>query len=163
MGLMEVGNLIEIHNNPVDRYWTGQGELAIGGETYKESPGIVSIGELTLKSGDQTSKMQLTVVANDNAFLQRYINDLGPLKVVIKWIYRLSMASGWVIIDHLFEGYLNGYSSESRTTTFRLATTLEDIKENPIRFMSHENQQDLHPQDRGFTYLRTLSERGLDA
>lgn len=162
--MIEVGNTIEIKTtfgNFVDRYWSGQGEIVVDGNTYSSSPGVVEINKLVVKSGDQDRKMAIIVRANKPAILKRYINDIGPAVVTIRWAYR-QMGKEWKFIPHLFEGQLSGYTLGNGTITFNLETFVGDIHTNIPRVMSHETQQALFPNDKGFTYLKNLATKGIE-
>lgn len=159
---MEIGQLISIDrpdgtSTITDRYWTGQGKVTIDGDEYDGKYGVIQIGDLIAKSGDQTGTMQLVMQGD----YQKYINDIGPARTVIRWIYRESISDDWTLVPHVFEGYLNGYRFVDTTIVFRLANSLEDILESPRRYFSNESQQDLFSGDKGFSHMRQLAGEGF--
>ena len=154
---IQVANTIEIRRGAtdIDRYWSGQGDITISGNKYTQAPGIVEVKQSVLKSGDQNRKMSVVLRSNENSFYQKYINDIGPVVIVIRWTYRANDAANWAFISHIFEGRVSGYSIANGNITFNVESFLGDIHTSKPMVMSAAI-------NKGFEYLEELAQKGIE-
>ena len=156
---MDIGNTLKID---IDQYWTGQGDITIGANTYLSNPGVIGFSSVTLQSGQGVKKTRASIRALKVSILNKYLQDVGPVDVEIKWIYRLGIASSWQFIPYVFRGSLDGYQIENGELRFEIQTLLDDIRQNPPKYWSHEDQIAEYPLDKGMEYLRILADKGIE-
>ena len=142
------------------RFWSGEGDLTIGGEVYQGN-NFISLSTAEASLDAPRRRMTASFPAIDAALRAALMQDPGPLVVEIRWIYSLDHGQTWLFVPRKFVGRLSSPVIRAGTYTIEIETFGGDVdRGRPLRW-SDEDQQRRFPGDRGMEYMRELSE-GID-
>lgn len=147
---------------PVKRA-TWNESVTIGAETW--SAGVLSVGELEIKSGVPDRRLSIALDAESNADRAVFLTDPGPVAVTVEWATRADGASAWIKIPGI--KYVGRYSSSQITDT-EISITCETLRgtifagQTPTMTDAYQRERYKTPKpDRGFEYAEKLSVEGI--
>ena len=160
--MFQVAELVELHVDPVIRFWTGRGDLVVNGVTYLGTDELLYVGEFEQRASNPSERMRIHISVVDDARLAYFMQDRGPFKVVVKYLARVSDAQGWSLVPVQFVGKASSPAITERVLKLELETLKGDVDGGVARFWSHEDQTARFPGDKGFDDMRRLAEEGVD-
>ena len=139
------------------RFWSGESDLTIGGETY-QGRSFISLSTAEASIDAPRRRMTASFPAVDPALRAEFGQDPGPLVVEIRWIYSLDNGQTWLFVPRKFIGRLSSPIIREGVYTIEIETFGGDVdRGRPLRW-SDEDQRRRFPGDRGMEYMRELEE-----
>ena len=87
-----------------------------------------------------------------------FMQDPGPLTVIIEWLVSLDQGLTWRKVPRKFVGRLSKPLIKDGIYTIEIETYGGDVdRGRPLKW-SNEDQQARHPGDKGLEYVRQLSD-----
>ena len=160
-------NLIQIETDTdPERYWTGQADLSfqVSGESTPHNwVGAGSIFQISnLEIGEPDRRLTIQLSAIPTARRSYFLQDYGPKKVQIWWIFSLDNGQTWHEAPLKFIGRLSSPLMEDGELRVEIETLRGDVDHGTPKRWSHEDQQRRFTGDKGFEYMRALSQQGVD-
>ena len=161
-GLPEAGTAKLVHwlANFVDsgyRFWSGDGNLTIGGVTY-QGRNFISLSTAEASLDAPRRRMTASFTIFDSTLRRALLQDPGPLTVEIRWIYSIDNGVNWLMVPRRFVGRLSTPVIRDGRYTIEIETYGGDVdRGRPLKW-SHEDQMRRFPGDRGLEYMRAISE-----
>lgn len=149
-----IAHAVEIATDPVTALWSGEGDLAIGGTTYRGRGELLSIGGASEESGRPDSSLRCAVSLVDDALRSRFLADIGNPVAIVRWLGR-DDSGAWRVLPGLFRGRVSARTITSRTMSMEIVTLLGEPDRGIPLMWSHESQTARHPGDLGFEWLRS--------
>lgn len=159
-------NLITIGDHSTEsgfplRLWTGQGGLRVGSQLYQGGGAALAVSEVETASGEPDKRVTLRLSGIPRALRRQFLQDVGPMEVLIEWIFSKDRGSTWQKIPISFQGRLSTPSLAQGVLTVEVETMRGDVdRGHPLRW-SHEDQQRRHSGDKGMEYMRALAQQGV--
>ena len=146
---------VPVDRRPPTRYWSGSGDLTIGGNVHTGTGGLISIVAPDEAAG-QPSRMTVAVAVDDadtRAILSR---DFGPVEVLVRWIFfnASSVDPVWRETRKSFRGRLSAPVISRGEYRVDIESRISDIDRGRIVQWSHDAHIARHPGDRGMEYLK---------
>ena len=158
---MQGHNLITLHLSPVLHYWTGKGNLVLGGNTYLGVGQALSISETEYRTGSPDKRLTISLGVIPPLMRAKFLQDVGPILVEVNWILRSGPGASWSILTPVYRGRLSNPEMAGGVLKVQLETLRGDVeKGRPLRW-SHEDQQ-TRSGDRGMEYMRSLAGKGVE-
>ena len=157
----QIHNLVTVQSTVPIRLWTGQGDLVFGGETFRGSGGALSVSELELTSKEPDRRLQIILSGVSPSSRAQFIQDLGPLLVIVKWIRSADHGETWTETAS-FQGRLSTPNIQDGGISIEVETEKGDVDRGQAIRWSHEDQLRRYPGDLGMEHFRALSQQGID-
>ena len=154
--------LITIETSPVLRFWTGQGDLTLSGNTYQGGGKALGVGELEVASGSPDRRMTITLSGIPTSLRTKFLQDVGAVKVSVAWIYSSDKGESWSLAPVSFSGRLSAPAMGEGTLTVEVETLRGDVDRGVPRFWSDEDQQRRTSGDKGMAYMKQLAKKGVE-
>ncbi len=158
---MRIAQTIEINTSTVQRLWTGWGTLTYDSQTWSGVGDVLSVSELELSTGEPDRRLSLSLSMIPPAQRVQFIQDTGPLAVVIEWIYHSS--GSWNPTGLKYAGRLSTPAMSRGQLTVEIETLRGDVDLSVKRLWSHEAQQERVAGDLGMEYMRALADEGVES
>ena len=151
--------------------WSGEGELSWDGETWTgttfETPegdkgALVAVSEVTNEAGVPSRRAQISVAVPPAAVREMLEYDVGPVSVSIHGLYSDDGGVTWKATPFQLFGHLSRPQFAGGVYTVEIETWSGDADRGQPKMWSDETQTAEHPGDKGFEFMRSLSE-GVDA
>ena len=137
------------------RYWSGEGELTLGGHAYEGRSFInISAYETSLDAPDV--RLTASFAVADTADREPFLQDPGPLPVEIEWIHSSDGGHTWIALPRKFVGRLSQPTLHEGVYSIEIETYSGDVARGHPKRWSDEDQQRRYPGDRFFEYTRQL-------
>ena len=162
-------NLIQIDTNDANaplRYWTGQGTLSfqVTGDTalrnWIGSGSLIRVSNLEIGEPDRRLSIQLSAVPANRR--SHFLQDYGPKRVQLWWIFSLNRGQNWNEAPLKFMGKLSSPQMHDGSLQVEIETLRGDVDHGTTKMWSHEDQQRSFSGDKGFEHMRALSQQGVD-
>lgn len=147
------------------RYWTGQGDVTIGSDTYigtsLDDVSLMRISAVEQQAGDPDRRASIELVLTDEQLRNELSRRIGAPTVTIHTVSQQTDGS-WTILPGSFVGRWS--SSEIVGSIYRaeVETWLGDVDRGLPVVVSDETQRLAHSGDRGLEYVRSLAD-GFEA
>lgn len=157
----QVQNLITVMTSTPLRLWTGKQDLVYQGQTYLGAGNVLSVGEIELGLQQPDRRLSITLSGIPSGRRSQFLQDLGPLPVIVKWIRSSDLGQNWTEVSS-FTGRLSNPIMQDGSIQVEIETERGDIDHGSVVRWSHEDQQRRYPGDLGMEHLRALSQQGID-
>ncbi len=159
-----IQHLVTIESAPPLRLWTGQGGLRLDGKLYRGGGAALKVGAAETAAGDPDRRLTLTLSGIPKDLRSKFLQDAGPQKTTVEWVYSQDSGKSWRRIEDLsFRGRLSTPSLVEGALQVEIETLRGDVdRGRPLRW-SHEDQQRRFPGDKGLEYMRALAQQGQEA
>lgn len=144
------------------RYWLGAGDLVFDGETWHGVMGpngaALAVAVPQSSTGVPDARMQIHFAVADDASLQFFREDRGPMPVSVQFIRQDDATGVWSRLGNAFEGRVsNGdLNIEEGRWSAEIETDLGLDYVEPEAW-DHASQQRRHPGDLGFEFAADLA------
>ena len=138
--------------------WSGDHDMTMDGKIWRGVGSIIDITPSSDTIGPPNARFSLTLRATDPNLRAALLVDRGPLEVVVRWAYSLDERQTWTPITRVFRGRLSRPVLDAGTCTVELETDSGDIPVAESRYWSDNDQRSHYPGDRGFEFVKQLSE-----
>ncbi len=144
------------------RFWSGEGELTIGGLIYngverQDGGAVMSISELEQQAGEPGKRLTIQLLVVAEAFRRLLTMEIGAADVRIGWIFSEDMGQTWTELPRSFRGRLSAPTIAGGILTAEVETYAGDADRGRPLFWSHEAQQARFPGDLGFEFVREIA------
>lgn len=143
------------------RWWSGQNDLAFGGETYSGALGpngpVVAIGVMAAGTNIPDQRLSVTIAANTPAAIQWFSIDRGPMSAVVEWLF-MKEGGSWTSTGMKVNGRVSNadLDIENGIWSAEIETVGGVEYVVPDRW-DHSSQLRRHAGDEGFIYAAQLA------
>ena len=141
------------------KFWTGQGDLTLSGDTYKSTHDLINIEGVETRLGEAASRPRITFSGVDPTIRTLFLHDPGRVDVTIgavRWD-----GKKWVKMPRQLQGLLTDPILQGMTYTFEVTPESLDVDRGDIHYWTDEDHRRRNPNDKVFQHSRTLSD-GVD-
>ena len=157
--------LLELHYPPgftdlnLDRnyyFWTGQGNLVLGSNTYMSTNNLVQIDGVESRLSQASARPRISFSGVDINIRTLLLHDPGRVDVVIgavRW-----NGNKWVQMPRIVRGLLTNPVMQGQLYTFEVTPVELDVDRGDVHYWTDEDHRRRHPNDGIFQHIRTLSD-----
>ena len=147
------------------RVWSGLEQLDWNGTIWDGTQNVngafVSVSPVTDKVGTPDRRASVTVSVNAEMTRELLAVDTGPVSVFLRYLYSLDNGLSWIEAPMALAGRLSQPKFEGGFYSVEIETWSGDADRGEPKFWSDETQRAEFPGDKGFEFVRKLSQ-GLD-
>ena len=154
---------IQISKTTPQRFWTGYGTLTYGGHHWAGGGHALGFSGLELVAGNPDRRSVLTIAGIDPTLRADFLQDVGPVPVIVQWIYSDDGGATWTDAPVRFVGRISTCKGSEGQFEMEVETLKGDVLRGRPEKISHEDQQRRFKNDRGLEYMRALSQKGFDS
>ena len=141
------------------KFWTGQGELTLSGDTYMSTGDLISIEGVETRLSESAARPRVTFSGVDANIRTLLLHDPGRVDVVIgavRWD-----GTNWIRLPRQVRGLLTDPVMQGHLYTFEVTPYSLDVDRGEVQYWTDEDHRRRHPNDGIFQHVRTLSD-GVD-
>ena len=144
-----------------DKFWTGLGMLTFNGSSYTGLGQVLSVQNSPIVIGEPAARAQITLDISQTNLRQTLMQDHGPIKITLRWIFSWDVGKTWKLIGRTYSGKLSNPVIKNLTYTVDIESLLGDIHVVEVEYWSDEDQRRRFPNDLGLQKMRELSQEGI--
>ena len=141
------------------KFWTGQGDLSLGGETYLSTGDLIQIEGMETRLGELAPRPRVTFSGIDPKDRTLFLHDPGRVDVsigAVRWD-----GDNWIKLPRQRRGLLTEPIIQGHLYTFEITPYSLDIDRGDVQHWTDEDHRRRHPNDGIYQHTRTLSD-GVD-
>ena len=141
------------------KFWTGEGDLTLSGDTYMSTKNLISIEGVETRLSEAASRPRVTFSGVNAELRTLLLHDPGRVDVVIaavRWD-----GKKWVRLPRQIKGLLTDPIMQGLLYTFEVTPQSLDIDRGEVLYWTDEDHRRRHPNDGIFQHVRTLAD-GFD-
>ena len=147
------------------RVWSGFENLDWNGEIWDGTQSVngsfVAVSPVTDKVGTPNRRASVSISVNAEMTRELLAIDTGPVSVFLRYLYSLDNGLTWIEAPMALAGRLSQPKFEQGLYTVEIETWSGDADRGEPKFWSDETQRAEYPGDKGFEFVRGLSQ-GLE-
>ena len=147
------------------RVWSGLGQLDWNGVIWDGTQSVngsfVSVSPVTDKVGAPDRRASVTISVTAEMIRQLLAIDTGPVSVFLRYLYSLDNGVSWIEAPMVLAGRLSQPKFDRGLYTVEIETWSGDVDRGEPKLWSDETQRAEYPGDKGFEFIRGLSQ-GID-
>ena len=142
-------------------FWTGVGELTIGGVKYSSTNNLVQIDGVESRLNEVNARPRVTFSGVDANLRTLLVHDPGRVDVTLGAVRWNEDTGKWVTLPRVVRGLLTDPVMQGLLYTFEITPEQLDVDRGDVFYWTDEDHRRRNTGDGIFQHVRTLAD-GID-